>query len=172
MRIVSVVGTKKSGKTTVVERLLPELRRRGLRVGTLKLIHHEGFTMHAEGRDTARHWDAGADFSLAIAPGETTLVRRSPGRHETLEEVRHLIPPGAEVLVCEGLVVGGEDVRTVLCAWTEGELRTLLAELPKDAHVVAASGEVAKDGGRVAGLVALDAGSGEDMRMLAGLVMG
>jgi molybdopterin-guanine dinucleotide biosynthesis protein MobB len=172
LRIVSVVGTKKSGKTTVVERLVPELRRRGLRVGTLKLIHHEAFTIHAEGRDTARHWEAGADFSLAIAPGETTLVRRSPGRHETLDEVRPLVPPGTDVLLCEGLVSGGEDVRTVLCAWTEQELRALLRELPPDANVVAASGAVAQGGGRVVGLVALDARTDPDVKRLAGLVMG
>ena len=41
MRMVAIVGAKKSGKTTVIERMLAELRSRGLRVGTLKLIHHE-----------------------------------------------------------------------------------------------------------------------------------
>jgi len=171
LRTVCVVGTKKSGKTTVVERLLPELRARGLRVGTLKLIHHEGFTIHAEGRDTARHWEAGADFSLAIAPGETTLVRRTQGRHETMEEVRPLIPEGTDVLLCEGRMLGGEDVRTVVCARTEGELRTVMAELPSDAHAVAVAGVVARGGGRIADLVALDVEDADDLRRLAGLVL-
>ncbi len=171
LRTVCVVGTKRSGKTTIVERLLPELRRRSLRVGTLKLIHHEGFTIHTDGRDTARHWGAGADFSLAIAPGETTLVRRTKGRHDTLDEVRPLIPAGTDVLLCEGYILSGEDVRTVVCAGTEGELRPFLAELPADAHVVAAAGVVARGGGRVAGLVALDVESEDDLRRLAGLVL-
>ena len=173
LRTVCVVGTKKSGKTTVVERLLPEIRRRGLRAGTLKLIHHEGFTIHAEGRDTARHWQAGADFSLALAPGETALVRRTRGRHDTMDEVRPLIPEGTDVLLCEGSVLGGEDVRTVVCARTEGELTTVLAELPADAHPVAAAGVVARGGGggRIGGLVALDVEDAEDLRRLAGLVL-
>jgi len=172
LRTVCVVGTKRSGKTTTVERLLPELRARGLRVGTLKLIHHEGFTIHADGRDTARHWEAGADFSLAIAPGETTLVRRTKGQHETMDEVRPLIPEGTDVLLCEGRILGGEDVRTVVCARTEGELATVLSGLPPDANAVAVAGVVARGGGgRLAGLVTLDVEDGDDLRRLAGLVL-
>ncbi len=171
MRIVSVVGTKRSGKTTLVERLLPELRRRGLRVGTLKLIHHEGFTVHPEGRDTTRHWEAGADFSIALAPGETALVRRTRGRHEALSDVLPLVPEGTDVLLCEGLVAEGDEVRTVVCASTAAEVAMLARELPASAHVVAACGRAAEGGGEVAGVAAVDPGSEEGLRRLAGLVL-
>ena len=171
MRLVAVVGTKKSGKTTVIERMLGELVRRGVRTGSVKLIHHEGFTIHAEGRDTARHWEAGAHFSIALAPGETAMVRRTGGTHETLEDVSDLVPAGTQVLLCEGLVVGGPEVRTVLCLREAGQADAFLRELPGDAHVLAVSGRAASGGRDVAGLPALDVTDDGQLSRLVDLVM-
>lgn len=172
MRSVSIVGTKKSGKTTVVERLLPTLRGQGLMVGTLKFIHHEGFTIHADGRDTARHWEAGADFSIALAPGETTLVRRTGGDHDALQDLEGMVPADTDILLCEGLVLGGEGVRSVVCAREEGEVATFVAGLPRKANVVAVSGIVAKGTSSVGGTVALDVTRDGDLARLADLVLG
>lgn len=63
--VVCVVGKKKSGKTTFLEKLIPELARRGLRVGTVKHDTH-GFDMDTPGKDTWRHRQAGA-AAVAIA---------------------------------------------------------------------------------------------------------
>jgi len=172
LRLVAVVGAKKSGKTTVVERMLDELARRDLRAGSLKFIHHESFTIHAEGRDTARHWEAGAHFSISLAPGETAMVRRTGGRHETLADVEGLVPPGTRVLLCEGLVTGGPDVRTVLCLREPGQAGAYLRELPGDAHVVAVSGVVASSGEEVAGMPVLDATDDRDLPRLVDLALG
>lgn len=156
MRIVAIVGSKKSGKTTVVERMLGKLRDKGLRAGTLKMIHHEGFTIHAEGRDTARHWEAGAEFSIALAPGETAVVRRTRGTHDTLDDLRGLVLEGTDALLCEGLMAGGEDVRTVVCSREVDQARAFLRELPPGSHAVAVSGVVASSVDEVEGLPALD----------------
>lgn len=171
MRLVAVVGTKKSGKTTVVERMLGELARRDLVAGTLKLIHHEGFTIHAEGRDTARHWEAGAQFSIALAPGETALVRRTRGMHEDLADVESLVPEGADAMLCEGLVTGGPHVRTVICVREPGQAPAYLRELPDDATPVAVSGIVASSEDLVEGLPALDATDDGDLAKLVDLVL-
>ena len=174
MRLVAVVGTKKSGKTTVIERLLGALRQRDLRVGTLKLIHHEGFTIHAEGRDTARHWEAGADFSIALAPGETALVRRTDGDHDTMADIEGIVPADADVLLCEGLVLGGDDVRSVVCSRTGEEARTHLGQLPEGATPVAVSGIVGAEGGEegIDGLPVLDATAEAGLGRLVELVLG
>jgi molybdopterin-guanine dinucleotide biosynthesis protein B len=172
LRLVAVVGTKKSGKTTVVERMLAEMSRRGLRAGTVKLIHHEGFTIHAEGRDTARHWKAGAEFSIAMAPGETTLVRRTRGRHETLVEVEGLVSPGTDVLLCEGLVTGGPDVRTVVCLREPGQAAAYIRELSEGANVVAVSGSVASSVDQLADLPALDVTDDGDLAELVDRALG
>lgn len=47
--IICMVGASNSGKTTYLEKLIPELRRRGYQVGTLKHDVH-GFEMDREGR--------------------------------------------------------------------------------------------------------------------------
>jgi molybdopterin-guanine dinucleotide biosynthesis protein B len=172
LRLVAVVGTKKSGKTTVIERMLGELSRRGLRTGALKLIHHEGFTIHADGRDTARHWEAGAGFSIAMAPGETALVRRTDGRHETLADVEGLVPPGTDVLLCEGLVTAGPDVRTVVCLRDPGQAMPYLRELPEGANPVAISGTVAAIRGELGDLPALDVLVDDDLGQLVDLALG
>lgn len=171
MRLVAVVGTKKSGKTTVVERMLAELGRRGLRAGTLKLIHHEGFTIHAEGRDTARHWEAGAHFTIALAPSETTMVRRTERGHDSLADVEGLMPAGTDALLCEGLVTGGPDVRTIVCTREMGQVPAYLRELPEDADPVAVSGIVAGGADRVEGLPALDVTEDHQLSELVDLVL-
>ena len=37
--IVSIVGKSNAGKTTLLERLVPELKARGYRIGTIKHVH-------------------------------------------------------------------------------------------------------------------------------------
>ena len=172
MRLVAIVGTWKSGKTTVVERLVGRLASHGHVVGTLKLIESESFTIHPEGRDTSRHWDAGAHVSIALAPNETTVVRRTGGSHEDLGGVMDLVPPGVDVLVCEGLLTGGPDVRTVVCAKSPDQVAPLLRELHPDSHPVAVSGMVAASVEEAAGLPALNVLEEEGLDRLVDLVTG
>jgi molybdopterin-guanine dinucleotide biosynthesis protein B len=76
--VVSVVGTSGVGKTTFLERLIPELRRRGYRIGTIKHDVHDSFTIDQEGKDTWRHRQAGAQ----------TVAISSPFRIGIIKEVR------------------------------------------------------------------------------------
>ena len=75
--LITIVGHSNSGKTTLVEKLIPELKRRGYRVGTIKHTHH-GFSMDQKGKDTYRHRAAGADAVLAASPGQIALVKSMP----------------------------------------------------------------------------------------------
>jgi molybdopterin-guanine dinucleotide biosynthesis adapter protein len=75
--LITIVGHSNSGKTTLVETLIPELKRRGYRVGTIKHAHH-GFSMDQKGKDTYRHRTAGADTVLAASPGQIALVKSMP----------------------------------------------------------------------------------------------
>ncbi len=72
--VITIVGHSNSGKTTLVEKLIPELKRRGYRIGTIKHTHH-GFSMDHQGKDTYRHRAAGADMVLAASPGEIAMVK-------------------------------------------------------------------------------------------------
>ena len=72
-QLVSIVGKSGTGKTTLVERLVPELRKRGLRIGTVK--HHlHAFEMDSPGKDSWRHKQAGAERSIISSPHRIGLV--------------------------------------------------------------------------------------------------
>lgn len=96
--IITVVGFSNSGKTTLIEKLLPELKRRGLKVGTVKHAHH-GFSIDREGKDSWRHQQAGADMVAVAGPAKTAMIIQSPlGR---LEDIRHWMT-GMDLIVAEG----------------------------------------------------------------------
>ena len=75
--LVAIVGNSDSGKTTLIEKLIPALKERGHMVGTVKHTHH-GFKMDQEGKDTWRHQTAGADTVVAVSPRRIALVKTSP----------------------------------------------------------------------------------------------
>lgn len=75
--IISIVGKSKSGKTTLVEKLIPELKHRGYRIGTIKHAHH-GFTLDRKGKDSARHRAAGADAVIVSGPGTMAMIKDHP----------------------------------------------------------------------------------------------
>lgn len=74
--IVCMVGASNSGKTTHLEKLIPELRRRGYRVGTVKHDAH-GFEMDREGKDTWRHRKAGAQTIGIASPAAVATIRET-----------------------------------------------------------------------------------------------
>lgn len=74
MKICSVVGIRKSGKTTVVTELIKELKKRGYRVGTVKTVFCPDFTLDQEGSNTDRHKKAGADIIGIKGKHEMNLI--------------------------------------------------------------------------------------------------
>ncbi len=76
--VVSIVAKSNSGKTTLIERLIPELQSRGLRVGVLK-HHHRLSSFDTPGKDTHRIAEAGADIVVGVSPVQVAVFRREPG---------------------------------------------------------------------------------------------
>ncbi|UCC65572.1 MAG: molybdopterin-guanine dinucleotide biosynthesis protein B, partial [Anaerolineae bacterium] len=74
--IISVIGKSKSGKTTFLEKLVPILAGRGYRVATVKHHSHPGFEMDQPGKDSWRHFQAGASVSVVAAPDKMAVVQR------------------------------------------------------------------------------------------------
>jgi molybdopterin-guanine dinucleotide biosynthesis protein B len=74
--VVSIVSKKRSGKTTLLEKLIPELKSRGYRVGTVKHDTH-GFDIDHEGKDTYRHKACGAEAVLISSPWKLSFIKDS-----------------------------------------------------------------------------------------------
>jgi molybdopterin-guanine dinucleotide biosynthesis adapter protein len=69
---IGVVGHKKSGKTTLVERLTNEMSARGIHIGTIKITTHDlEFDFH--GKDTHRHRMAGSELTLIKSKTQVAL---------------------------------------------------------------------------------------------------
>jgi molybdopterin-guanine dinucleotide biosynthesis protein B len=71
---ISIVGKSESGKTTLIEKLIPEMKRRGYRVGSVKHTAH-GFDMDREGKDSFRHQKAGAETVAVASPHQIVLIK-------------------------------------------------------------------------------------------------
>ena len=97
--IVSIVGKSDAGKTTLIEKLIRELKRRGYRVATIKHDAHQ-FEIDHPGKDSYRHFQAGADWTVIGSPTKLASVRRLT--HElTLDEIAATIT-GVDIILTEG----------------------------------------------------------------------
>ena len=70
--IVCFVGKSNSGKTTFIERVIPELVRAGYKVATVKHAGH-GFDLDTEGKDSWRHKQAGASSVVILSKGSMAM---------------------------------------------------------------------------------------------------
>ena len=73
--VLSVVGKSKAGKTTFLEKLIPEVKSRGYNVGTLKHDAHDHFEIDREGKDSWRHREAGAQTVGIGSPTRFALTK-------------------------------------------------------------------------------------------------
>lgn len=74
MKIVTIVGIRKSGKTSTVTSLVEAIRRRGKKVGTCKTVFCPTFSMDKPTSNTAKHRRAGSELVCARAKFETTFL--------------------------------------------------------------------------------------------------
>lgn len=66
-----------TGKTTLLEALLPRLNQRGIRVGMLKHAHHD-FDIDTPGKDSFRLRKAGAEQMLIASPQRFAFINETP----------------------------------------------------------------------------------------------
>jgi len=97
--IVSIVGKSDAGKTTLMEKLIAELKRRGYRVGTIKHDTH-GFEIDRPGKDSWRHAQAGSDVVVIASPKKMAFIKRLD-EELSLDEVASFITE-VDIILTEG----------------------------------------------------------------------
>lgn len=99
--IVCFVGRSNSGKTTFIERVIPELVRAGYKVATVKHAGH-GFDLDTEGKDSWRHKRAGASSVAILSKGSMALFA-DVSDQPTVEEVRdRFLDHTYDLIIAEG----------------------------------------------------------------------
>ena len=125
--VISIVGGKSnSGKTTLIEKIVREAKRRGWRVATLK---HDvnGFEMDPPGKDTWRNAQAGEDV-VAISSPQKIAVLESVSRDQPRDEVLARIQ-GVDVIFTEGYKHGNKPKIEVFRSAVHQELFSKPEEL-------------------------------------------
>jgi len=81
--IYSIVAYSGTGKTTLLEKLVAELKARGQRVAVIKHDAHE-FDIDHEGKDSWRFTQAGADVTVVVSGTKSAIMENRPLPLDTL----------------------------------------------------------------------------------------
>jgi molybdopterin-guanine dinucleotide biosynthesis protein MobB len=103
-RTLSFVAKSGTGKTTLLEKLIAELKRRGRKVGILKHDAHR-FEIDYPGKDTHRLFSAGADAVAIASPEKIALIERCDGA-PPLETLLARLFGETEIVLTEGFKRG------------------------------------------------------------------
>ncbi len=105
--VLSIVGKSKVGKTTFLEKLIPEIIRRGYSVGILKHDAHDHFEIDQEGKDTWRHREAGAQAVAISSPSRFALTKMVE-TEMTIDTIVVTYFSGEDLVLTEGYKSGNK----------------------------------------------------------------
>ena len=98
--VVAFVAKSNTGKTTLIEKVISELKSRGYRVGAIKHDAHR-FDIDHPGKDSYRFTAAGADTMLICSPQKLALVKK----HDEAPAIEELIASyftDVDIIIAEG----------------------------------------------------------------------
>lgn len=97
--VISVVGRSKAGKTTLVVKLIKELKHRGYRVAIIKHDVH-GFEIDHPGKDTWLHAEAGADIVTISSADKIAMIEKLQ-EEKDLDQIISKIS-NVDIIITEG----------------------------------------------------------------------
>ncbi len=98
--IVAFVGMSSSGKTTLLEKVVRELKLKGYRVGVIKHSPH-GFDMDRRGKDTWRLAQAGSDVVAISSPNKVAFIERVD-TELALTQIEAIFEGRVDIVLAEG----------------------------------------------------------------------
>ncbi len=135
--VVSIVAKSGTGKTTFIEKLIPELRQYGLRVGVLK--HHSHPTpFDIPGKDTYRMAQAGAEVVVGASAVQTAVFIQQSGSDDLDATIARFLGD-MDIVLTEGYKRGDypkievhRAARSAQLLCTPDELLLLVSDEPMD----------------------------------------
>jgi molybdopterin-guanine dinucleotide biosynthesis protein B len=100
VRILLVVGKKKVGKTTLIEKLITALKDRGYRIGSIKYTTQD-HEFDTPGKDSHRHAQAGAESTLILSPTKIALFSRTL-KEKNLDQLLDFVFADYDLVIGEG----------------------------------------------------------------------
>jgi molybdopterin-guanine dinucleotide biosynthesis adapter protein len=139
LKAIGFIGYSNTGKTTLIEKLIPLLLARGLTVSAVKNAHH-GFDMDRPGKDSYRYREAGAGQVLIATGQRWALLTETPAGHASLDDLIARLAP-CDLVIIEGFKSEGRIPRIEVrrTANTEPPL------FPNDPNVIAVAADHAVD---------------------------
>ncbi len=98
--IVSITGKSDSGKTTLILKLLPELKKAGYKVAVAKHCPR-GFNLDIEGKDSWRFSRAGSEGIFLSSPAGEAVMRTKNGHLKTKDKLLSYFPD-FDIILMEG----------------------------------------------------------------------
>jgi molybdopterin-guanine dinucleotide biosynthesis protein B len=102
--MISIVGRSKSGKTSLLEHLIPELKGRGYRLATIKHSAH-GHDLNEMGKDSQRLANAGSD-TVMVSSSHGLAMLKNLGKELGPEELSLLMGNDYDLIITEGFKKG------------------------------------------------------------------
>ena len=101
--ILGFAAASGTGKTTLLEQLIPHLTRLGLRIGLIKHSHHD-FQIDQQGKDSCRLREAGASPVLLVSPYRRAIITELNGQQEPdlNMELKFIDQANLDLLLVEG----------------------------------------------------------------------
>jgi molybdopterin-guanine dinucleotide biosynthesis protein B len=144
--VVAAIGVSGSGKTTAIEYLIERFSEMGYRVGAVKHIHHKGFTIDTQGKNTWRFSQAGAKVVVAVSPEEVSIIRKTERELSDLNKILDILKEDRlDVAFIEGmhwLIAKRADIVKIVAAKDLEGLKTTLDSTAEP--IIAITGLVAK----------------------------
>jgi len=101
MKVTGLAGWSGAGKTTLLTRVIPHLRKEGLRVSVIKHAHHS-FDVDVPGKDSYVHRQSGAEEVLVSSARRWALMHELRGASEPgLRELLTKMSP-VDLVIVEG----------------------------------------------------------------------
>ncbi len=145
--VVAAVGVSGSGKTVTLEYLISHLSAEGYKIGSIKHVHHKGFTMDKEGTNTWRYAKAGSKVIVAISPEEIDIIRKTEMALNNLDEIIALLErEKLDIVFIEGfhsLIAKRKDVPKIVTAKDQTGLELTLEGTVEP--IIAITGIMAKN---------------------------